>query len=258
MLARDVADAERAALGLTAAYRVVVVVDTSGSEQLVETGVALLGKEDPAELLLTRFERSGPRVEVGAGLLGQLAGIAEGFDALQVLVRHAREVGATAQVRSQASDDPARDLVRQVDAVEADVLLMRHDDPSVREALARTDCAVVLSSGPLLPGPISVRPGPGDDGMAAIEQGLRIALREGRPLVLAASDDRRNDKRAEELSHRLAQAGLDVTSGTAVGSVLTGCASSFPGALRVRAAKQDKGEALLRLVDALTVLPPVP
>ena len=267
LLARDVAEAERAALGLIDAYRVVAVVEPDGSDDLVDTGVALLGREDPAELLLTRFERSGPRNEVGAGLLGQLAGIAAGFDALQSLVRRARGLGAQAQVRSQASDDPARDLLLQAEAVEADVLLLRPDDASAAAVLARADCTVVLSGRPRLLGlpadGVAVRPGPGDDGLAAVEQGLRIALHHGWPLVLVDSGDRRNDKRAEELAARLVSSGLTVTAGAAgppAGYLVVAGRGAVGGQadqaaqadLVVRARAQDKGETLFRLVDALT------
>jgi Kef-type K+ transport system membrane component KefB len=252
LLARDVAEAERAALGLVDAYRVVAVVEPQGSEGLVDAGVALLGKEEPSELLLTRFEKAGPRVEVGAGLMGQLAGIAAGFDALQDLVRRARGLDAQTQVRSQSSDDPAHDLLAQADAVEADVLLLRADDPNADAVVAGAECTVILRTGGSLAEGVAVLPGPGDDGLAAIEQGLRIALRTGLPLVLSPSGDRRNDKRAEELAQRLAQAGLDVTVGPPSGLIVAGRGGAGEAHLIVRARKQDKGETLFRLVDELT------
>ena len=252
MLARDVADAERAALGLIDAYRVVAVVEPEGSEGLVDTGVALLGTEDPSELLLTRFEATGPRNEVGAGLLGQLAGIAAGFDSLQGLVRQARAQGATSQVRSQASDDPPRDLLAQCDAVEADVLLLPADHPCAATAMAAAECAVVLFHRPASGDSVVVRPGPGADGLAAIEQGLRIATRLGLPLVVSESGDRRNDKRAEDLVARLAAAGVAARYGPGDGMVITG--PTGDGQLTVRAKRQDNGETLFRLVDELTAV----
>ena len=262
LLARDIAEAERAALGLVDAYRVVVVVELEGSEALVDVGVDLLGQEDPAELLLTRFELSRPRVEVGAGLLSQLVGIAAGFDSLQDLVRRARAAGAVAQVRSQASADPGRDLVAQAEAVEADAILLRVGDPSTEAVLRAADCPVLLSSPGPADGPICVRPGPGDDGLAALEQALRIALRTGRPLVLLDSGDRRNDHRAQDLVRRLTAAGVTagVPAGVTAGATQTGTGGLIVAGrgaqgeahLTVRARKQDKGEALLRLVDHLT------
>lgn len=258
LLARDVADAERKALGIVDAYRVVAVVEPEGSESLVDVGVALLGRDDPSELLLTRFEQTGPRNEVGAGLLSQLAGIASGFDALQTLVRRARSLDARSQVRSQASDDPARDLLAQAEAVEADVLVLRPDDPSAAAVLARADCTVVLSTASDVSGPISVRPGPGDDGLAAVEQALRMALRNRVPLIVVDSGDRRNDKRVEDLVARLARAGVEVSRGEATGVVVAGRAAAGDAQVVVRAARQDKGESLFRLVDELTAAQVVP
>ncbi|MCU1593662.1 MAG: cation/H(+) antiporter [Frankiales bacterium] len=255
MLARDVAEAERLALGIIDAYRVVAVVEPQGSEPLVEVGVALLGREEPSELLLTRFEKSGTRNEVGAGLLSQLSGIAAGFEALQALVRQARAAGAQSQVRSQASADPAQDLLLQAEAVEADVLVLSPDDPSAATVLAGADCTVILATGGYTEGPVSVRPGPGDDGLAAIEQALRIALRHNAPLVLVVSGDKRNDKRAEELLPRLQSIGMTVSSGPASGLTVAGKEGGGPAQLLVRGRKQDKGESLFRLVDELTAAP---
>jgi Kef-type K+ transport system membrane component KefB len=252
LLARDVADAERLALGIIDAYRVVAVVAPTGSEELVDAGVALLGNEQPSELLLTRFDNSGPRNEVGAGLLGQLAGIAAGFDALQELVRRARTAGATCQARSQASDNPTRDLLLQAMAVDADVLLLAAADPSLELALKDADCTVIVRHGGAAAGSISVVPGPGDDGLAAIEQALRIALRTGLPLVMTPSGDRRNDKRAIELAERLLAVGIAVSEGPVEGLVVAGTGAAAGAHLVVRGRKQDKGETLFRLVDELT------
>jgi Kef-type K+ transport system membrane component KefB len=251
LLARDVAEAERASLGLVDAYRVVAVVEPEGSEDLVDNGVALLGREEPSELLLTRFEKAGPRNEVGAGLVGQLAGIAAGFDALQGLVRRARGLDAQSQVRSQSSDDPARDLLLQAEAVDADVLLLHADHPCVAAVLSGADCTVALSDGATVEDRVSVRPGPGDDGLAALEQGLRMAQRHDLPLVFVVSGDRRNDRRAEEIAQRLASAGMDVSVGSASGFVVAGQGAGGEAQLRVRARRQDKGETLFRLVDDL-------
>jgi Kef-type K+ transport system membrane component KefB len=251
MLRRDVADAERKALGLIDAYRVVAVVEPEGSEPLVDHGVRLLGREEPSELLLTRFEQAGPKVEVGAGLLSQLAGIASGFEGLQGLVRRARTAGAESQVRSQSSDNPSVDLLVQAETVEADVLLLRADDPSAEAVLREADCTVVVWSGGSSEGPVSVRPGPGDDGLAAVEQALRMALRSGTELVFVESGDRRSDKRVEDLIPKLRQAGVNVSVGAATGLVVAGREGGGEAHLLVRARRQDKGETLFRLVDQL-------
>lgn len=248
LLARDVAEAERLALGLVDAYRVVAVVEPDGSDGLVDLGVTLLGTEDPAELLLTQFEASR-QVEVGAGLLSQLTGIAAGFDSLQGLARRARGQGAQTQVRSQASAAPERDLLAQAVAVEADVLLLRPGHPSVAAVLAGADCAVLLSDGVTWSGQVTARPGPGADGLAAIEHGLRIALHDGLPLTICDSGDKRLDRRSHETVARLVAAGIEARIGIADGPTIGG-----PGCdVVVRGRAQDNGEGLDRLLDALTL-----
>lgn len=158
-------------------------------------------------------------------------------------------------MRSQASDDPAHDLLMQAEAVEADVLLLAPGDPSAAAVLAGADCTVILGSAGYSDGPVSVRPGPGDDGLAAIEQALRIALRHNAPLVLVESGDKKNDKRAEDLIPRLRSIGLTVTSGPATGLVVAGRGATGEAQLVVRGRQQDKGESLFRLVDELTAAP---
>lgn len=251
LLARDVAEAERAALGLVPAYRVVALVEGAGSEDLVDTGVALLGDEDPADLLLTSFPHAPPRNEVGAGLIGLLQ-VAEGFDALQALVRRARSLGATAQVRSQTSMDPAADLLAQLDAVEADVVLVRADDPSGAALQAKADCAVVQQQRPL-PAfeQVSVAVSGGPDGPAAVEQAIRIARHRGVPLVLTPGDDARSERRCRDLVSRLVQAGLDVTTGPSQG-LLVAARGGAGADLVVRGRPGDRGESLDELLSRMT------
>ena len=63
---------------------------------------------------------SGSRSAPGLG--SELLLVTESLHAMQSLVRRAREQGAPAVTRSQFSDDPARDLLVQATAVDADVL----------------------------------------------------------------------------------------------------------------------------------------
>ena len=61
MVARDVAQAERAALGLTAAYRVVAVANGPDSEAIVDIGVGLLGDESQQPAADQPVRRPGTR-----------------------------------------------------------------------------------------------------------------------------------------------------------------------------------------------------
>ncbi|HVF14476.1 MAG TPA: cation:proton antiporter, partial [Acidimicrobiales bacterium] len=115
LLQRDIAEAEKAAMGLVEAYRVVVAIgDPDRAEQLVEAAVDLLGDEDPSELVLTRFRPATGALEVGTGVSGQLAEDAATVDRMNALVGRAEARGAQCVVRSQFSDDIARDLIAQV------------------------------------------------------------------------------------------------------------------------------------------------
>lgn len=219
LLARDIAEAERAALGLAEAYRVLGLVRSADDGPgVVDTGVVLLGEEDPAELVVSRFEPPAKRVELGAGLGSELLHVTESLQAMQVLVRRAREQGAPAVTRSQFSDDPARDLLAQAAAVDADVLLVpltRGDDavlPLVDRALGSAECTVVLAASPVdLQGAplqaVATVAGTGDQ-QAAVEQAARIALRAGVPLLVDPGQDKRSARRAVDLVARLRAAHL--------------------------------------------------
>lgn len=232
MVARDIEQAERAAMGLTASYRVMVVVEGHDSEHTVDAGVALLGEERSSELVISRFDPSVRPVEVGAGLTGELAAVAAAFEAVQELARRAAEGGAVAVVRSQFSDDFRRDILAQVQSVEADVLVLGAIAPELVEGiLAGAECAVVLrldSSEPAgdarLAGSsfdsiatVVVMPGTGDDGLAAVEQGLRIATRNRVSLAVLSGSDRREQRRAAALHRRFSRAKVTIGSAEAAG-----------------------------------------
>ncbi|MCU1590608.1 MAG: cation/H(+) antiporter [Frankiales bacterium] len=291
MLARDIAEAERAALGLVDAYRVLAMVPATDAGEtdllaarVVDAGVALLGNERPSELVLTRFDRPVKKVEVGSGLSGELMAIAASFGASQDLVHRAAGLGAKAVMRSQFSEEPARDLLAQSLAVEADAVLVPVDaaDPAaVRTAerlLADVDCAVVLVAGGAPPRDASVvvvLTGPGDDGMAALAQAVRLSRPTGAPLELLDVGDRREGRRMSGLVERLTAAGVSASVraastdawGVPAGSLLVAglegrrrgrgltetlaavtAAHSGP-LLLVRSAGDDRGESLYALLD---------
>src|SRR3569833_3004027 len=69
VLARDIATAERAELGLVDAYTVVVVIEDPVHDQaLVHLGCDLVGRESPAQVVLIRVvHRAAPKPEVASG-----------------------------------------------------------------------------------------------------------------------------------------------------------------------------------------------
>ncbi len=221
MVARDIASAERAALGLSAGYRVMAAVDGPESEHIVDAGVALLGEESSSQLLISRFDPPVRPVEVGAGLTFELAAVAASFEALQDLARRAADQGATAVVSSRFSDDLPRDILAQALSAEADVLVLSASDAELAEGiLSAAECAVVLrlDAGGTTGDPgltatrldsitkVAVMPGTGDDGLAAVEQAVRISARRRISLSLLEGNDRREQRRVAALVRRLGAA----------------------------------------------------
>ena len=225
MIAREAADAERKALGQTAAYRVVVAVRGSEDEHTVDAAVALLGDEADSQLVISRFDPPFRPVEVGSGLTAELAAVAESFESLQLLSQRATDAGASVIVRSQFSDDVAADLATQLRVADADVVTLRLGADGLARRIGEVaECAVVMAItaddltpnvGPgahLLEGvsSILVMPGSDDDGLAAVEQACRMATRTGISVSLAESQDRREQRRSAVVRKRLVAAGFPV------------------------------------------------
>jgi hypothetical protein len=276
IVAREIARAERAALHLSADFRVVAAVGEDGAESTVDLAVTLLGNEPSSEVVISCLTSSIRPVEVGAGLGAELAAIASSFEGTQELARRVEAGGATVVVRSQPSEEVARDLGELLSAAEADVLVLGRDDPGLPESLfGNIDCAVVWlpdagarESGAAASS-VRVSPGIDDDGMAAVEQAVRASLRTGVGLVLLDNGERRARRRIEALRRQLEAVGLAVTtvSGPATEAVI-GDALHFVGwtswrkgsggvpsearPLVVRGAPDDHGERLTTLLAALT------
>jgi hypothetical protein len=271
---REIARAERAALHLSADFRVVAAVGEDGAKPTVDLAVALLGDEPSSEVVISRLTSSVRAVEVGAGLGADLAAIALSFEGTQELARRAEASGATVVVRSQFSDEVAQDLCELLSAAEADVLVLGRDDAGLPEALfSNIDCAVVWMPHARArqtgaPSSVRVSPGTDDDGLAAVEQAVRASLRIGVELVLLDGGDRRERRRIERLHRQLAAVGLAVTTASLPTSEAvdddalhfvgwtswrkrSGGRPGEAGPIVVRGAPDDRGERLTTLLVEL-------
>lgn len=283
MVARDIAMAERAALGLSADHRVVALVTSDDDVPVVDAGVALLGDPSRSELVLSRFDPPFETVEVGSGLTAELAAVAASFEGTQGLAARAGAQGAVPIVRSQFSDDVGRDLLAQVEAADADVVVLPAAQARVvDEVLGGADCAVAVVLGGAIadegrPPDIArvvAWPSGGEDGLSAVELGCRAALGSGAPLVLADSGDRRSQRRATSLRDRVNASGLGIdarvepadqaVAGEAPERVIAvvghsqwrewgpaeqAAALASGTVIQVRAALDDHGEALTHLLE---------
>ena len=236
VLARDIAAAERAAMGLTDAYTVVVVVDDPVRDAgLVDLACDLVGREQPAQVVLTRVvRRSRPKPEVSSGLGADLALMATVAGELRALARRVEERGMQTSVASRFSEDPWAEVADLAGSSEADVVLVRSGWGIAEGALvadggtpwpASLHGSVVTVSGEL--GSASLQPrGPvavvqdGDaDGRAALRLAAHAALGRSAPLQLRAGDGRRGVRR--NVADSLRKAGVSVEpEGTALPSLL--------------------------------------
>ncbi len=215
MLRKDVADAERAALGLVDAYRVIVCVnDIDRAAPLVDVACDLVGGEKPAEIVLSRFAYQASGGELGSGLGNQLAEVAATMEAMSQLQGRAVDRGVACQVINRFSADPVRDWIDQLESLDADVVVLDQGDgpPTVVDRmLAEASCDVVVSIGDAdasaeslrgESGPVVLHPGDGPNGNAAVEVAARLAATREIAVDVAGSDDRarRRDQAVTQLN----------------------------------------------------------
>ncbi|MCG5214921.1 cation:proton antiporter domain-containing protein [Streptosporangium soli] len=240
-VARDIAEAERAALGITAAHRALTVLPATATEgaPLVDLTAALARAKSPAEVIIGHLQPYPPgRLEVGTGLSFELADMAQTMQDLENLATHARARGAEVRVVSRFSADVAAETPGLVSSAQPDLVVLPADVPGHAEIHATAGCRVItvlrvpaladLSSVPLPdapstgapvagsavsePGsppyggasPIAVHHSSAAD--AAAHVALILALTGGRPLVVVGGS------RAAGLAGRLAKLGVQATT----------------------------------------------
>jgi Kef-type K+ transport system membrane component KefB len=189
LVERDVAELERAALGVPEAYRVLVVVPAGASAQpMVELATAVAARHDPAEVVLSRIvPYPAARVEVGAGLSGDLLAMTAAMRELAELAEPVRRRGPSAAVFARFSTDPAADILAQAQTTRSDVIFVAGDQDglAVLRAEAGATLVTVLASPPAGWDAVLVRAA-GDDGEAALRIGAEVAAAHGADLIVDA------------------------------------------------------------------------
>jgi Kef-type K+ transport system membrane component KefB len=225
VLARDIAAAEKAELGLVDAYTVVVAVDDPVRDQaLVHLACDLVGRESPAQVVLVRVvRRTTPKPEVATGIGADLALIAEAGLELRDLARLVEGRGVKASVASRFSADPWTDLCEIATSSDADVVVARRGW-GVPEGSTATETpwpagllgSVVLVSGELgepglTPrGPVSVLTDGDADGRAALRLAAQASMGRSVPLQLRAGEGWRAGRRVSGVAEGLRRAGVSV------------------------------------------------
>ncbi|HEX2072293.1 MAG TPA: cation:proton antiporter [Geodermatophilus sp.] len=264
ILQRDIAAAERAAMGLTDAYTVLVVIeDPHRDTALVHLACDLVGREPAAQVVLTRVvRRSRPKPEVASGLGADLALIASAGMELRELARVVEARGLKASVASRFSDDPWADVGAVAGSADADVVLVRSGwgVPEGTEDLApwpagMQGTVVVVSgepgeAGAALHAPVAVVQDGNADGRAALRLAAQAALARSVPLQLRAGEGWRAERRAAGVAESLRRTGVDVAEDdgqappallvTPVGAAVDGAVDPLTPVLRVHAGAADR------------------
>jgi Kef-type K+ transport system membrane component KefB len=261
IVAKEVEEAEREALGIPNAYRVVVVLgEVSADAPLVSLAGDLAASERPAQVVLSllRQQNTAP-LEVGSGLSTELAEMAGVMGELEVLAEQVRGRGIDCVVLSRFSADLTADAVSQIASANADLVLVSptaaidHDRflAAVQVTVAVWDGAAPRAAG----GPVSAVAHGGDAADAAIALGVRIAAVRGETLTLIDDGSRRRIAGLIERLDRLGVHAQVVGPEDAVDELVAleidapapfGCS----GLLRVRPSLLTDQSELAALIDA--------
>jgi K+:H+ antiporter len=231
IMERDIAEADRAALGEATAHRIVVLIDdpeTAGP--LVDVGSRLAASRPNSQLVLSHLVPHSPagRLEVGAGLGGELLQMTQTMSKLQALAAQAGDVPAV--VQSRFSDDVRAELAGYVAAAGPGTVVLRPGDGQ-RDALAAdgaTQLVYVLRPLPAEPAAAVARLARGADGEAAVQVAAQLSVAGGIDLMLAPSG-----RTASSVAASLRKRGLQVRTGNgqAGGILVTAAADRHePGA----------------------------
>ena len=231
-VARDIAEAERAALGDTATTRVLVVARPGDdSSAMVEVAFGLIDGIDPAEVVVAAFEPQQRKLEVGSGLTDELAEMADTMERQQVLVRAGEQSGIPVRIVANPSADLNSDLAALAEALKPQYVVAWADDEATPYVIDAVDCPVVLvEPGTVLAGPLVVDWSPDTDGDAAVVVASKLARRGGATLGVRTAEDNR---RYQTMTRGLAARGVSLTEPSADALIVSGI--DGPGRLRVRA-----------------------
>jgi hypothetical protein len=220
-VARDIAEAERAALNLEAVrVRVLVVaVGAQATSRRFDLAVDVIADEHPAEVVLSRIEPfTSTRLEVGSGLSEELSAMTESMTSLEALVERGAREGVAVNVLTRFSGDVVADLLAQVEALDPDVVVVGQGDEVTDAVMAEASCRVLVVADSWLrepsPSLVEVAWGGMADDDAAVVLAVRIASFKMVPLVVEAADGV-SKRRVASLVQRLGNSGVQIFDGRA-------------------------------------------
>jgi Kef-type K+ transport system membrane component KefB len=268
VMQRDLAAADRAELAGGPAYRILVLIDQPETAvPLVDIGADLAATRPGSELALAYLVsiRAEKRLELGAGLGGELLQMTTVMGQLHELAERAAARGAPATVLSRFSDDVAGELSAYVMAAEPDTIVLdsghdAYEDQAYAAIRAEGRTRLITVSGPVpdAPSAVAVYSGHGGDAAAALNVATQLAAARHLPLVLAGADGRRGRSGVADLTHR----GIRASSGPPPDGALLVTGEDGAGAitagahLTVRAGSSEDLEARPEIATPVSALEP--
>jgi K+:H+ antiporter len=247
IMERDIAEADRAALGEAAAHRIVVLIeDPETAGPLIDVGSRLAASRPHSQLVLSHLVLHKPagRLEVGAGLGGELLQMTQTMARLQGLAAQAGDVKA--KIQSRFSDDVRAELPGYVAAADPDTVVLRpgSGQPDALGANGATQLVYVLRPLPPEPAAAAARLARGSDGEAAVQVAAQLSVAGGLDLVLAPSG-----RSATSVATSLRKRGLRVRAGAEPrGGILVAAAGRASGGDEPAAAGDRDSDVHLAVV----------
>jgi Kef-type K+ transport system membrane component KefB len=251
---RDIAEADRAALGTAAGHRILVLIEApKTAAPLVDIGAALAASREHSQLILCHLvaQERDTRLEVATGLGGELRETTRTTGNLQSLIDRAAARRVSAVVRSRFSQDIAAELPGYVVAAEPDTIVLG-PGRAFRETLA-ADGAVqlvtVLRSLPEAPSAVAALWTRGEGGAAAVQVATQLAVADRLKLVISPAGGRRAGLAAGLTRDGIAASDGPLPSGAIV--VAAAADSSGDAHLTVRAGTREASDDLDQWVQDL-------
>lgn len=182
LVRRDIAEADRLALGQAAAYQVVAATGAQGGDDAVlGVATAFAGGRANTQLVISALLRyRAPVMEVGSGLAAELLEMTEEMDHLEAAARVPEERGVAVSMLARFSSNPAAELAGIASSASALVIAAAH--PDYQAVTTSADVRMLVTVTGLVPpdwDTVVVRAGTGADASAAAEVASQLAA--GRP-----------------------------------------------------------------------------
>jgi Kef-type K+ transport system membrane component KefB len=229
-VARDIAEADRAALGIAAGHRILVLIEVpETAAPLVDIGAALAASREHSQLILCHLvaQEHDTRLESATGLGGELRGMTKNAEKLQALADRALARGVPAVVLSRFSQDIPAELPGYVATAEPDTIVLGPSGVS-GETLAgggAIQLVTVLRSLPDAPAAVAVQWTQGESGAAAVQVATQLAVADRLKLVISPAGGR-----CADLAAGLTRDGIAASDGPPPsGSIVVAAAADGSG-----------------------------